>query len=108
MKIGDTMIQRIEIIIRSGLNITTNALILPTKNICYLNDKKYQVTESFLNELLNTIHLWNHEYGYDDGIDTEEFEVIVKTTDGKDTFHGKGYYPHNYAYLKELLSDIYD
>ena len=102
------MIQTIEVIIKNGIDVKTNALIVYAKNICYINDKKYQVSDSFMEELLQTLYPWHNEYGYDDNIDSEEFLVTIKSTDGKETFHGKGYYPHNYENFKELLGDVHD
>ena len=52
--------------------------------------------------------LWKNEYGGSTTIDAEEFLVTVTTNKGKETFHGKGIFPHNYEALKELLSDQYD
>ena len=100
------MIQSIEIIIQSGLHVTTNALILCSKKIAYINDKKYLISDSFLDELEKTIYLWKNEYGSANVIDCEEFLITIKTKKGKETIHGKGIYPHNYDALKELLSDI--
>lgn len=102
------MIQSIEVVIKSGPVDIINALVLCSKNICYINDKKYKVPNSFIEELKETIYLWKEEYGADENIDSEEFNIIVKSTDGKDKFHGKGIFPHNYDYLKELLGDVHD
>ena len=102
------MIQTIEIMVRSGIEQTINALVVYSKNICYINNKKYQVTDAFMEELIQTICLWKPEYGSDDNIDSEEFLVKVKSTDGIETFHGKGVFPHNYFVLKELLGDMDD
>lgn len=100
------MIQTIEVIIKSGPIEEVNALILYEKNICYINNKKYQITEDFKKEFLETIYSWKNEYGNDKNIDSEEFLLTVKTKEKKETFHGKGIFPHNYEYLKELLGDI--
>ena len=102
------MIQSIEIIIQSGLHVTTNALILYAKKIAYINDKKYLITDSFIDALEKTIYLWKEEYGSSNVIDCEEFLITITTDQGKETIHGKGIYPHNYGELKELLSDIND
>ena len=102
------MIQTIEIIVRSGIQQTINALVVYPKNICYINNKKYQVTDAFMEELIQTICLWKPEYGTDEMMDSEEFLVKVKSTDGVEQFHGKGIFPHNYAVLKELLGDADD
>ena len=102
------MIQTIEIIIGNGLNQTVNALILYSEKICYKNNKKYQVTDAFMKKLIQTICLWKPEYGSDNNIDSEEFLIKVTTTDGIETFHGKGVFPYNYPVLIELLGDLDD
>ncbi len=102
------MIESIEVLIRNGIHITMNALILYPKRTAYINDKKYQITDSYLEELEEIIYLWKNEYGSSNTIDAEEFLVTVTTNKGKETFHGKGIFPHNYEALKELLSDQYD
>lgn len=100
------MIQTIEINIKNGVMDKLNALIIYNRNICYINNKKYKVTNEFLDEFLDTICLWKNEYGNDDNIDSEEFTIYVKTKDEQETFHGKGIFPYNYEYIKELLGDI--
>ena len=102
------MIETIEIIVRNGLKQTINALIVYNNNICYYNDKKYNVTDAFLEDIIQTICLWKSEYGFDGNIDSEEFLVKVTSTDGIESFHGKGKFPYNYQYLKELLGDLDD
>ena len=102
------MIQTIEIMIKMGINNIINAIIVYPKNICYLNNVKYEVDDDFLDDIAGTIALWRNEYGYDENIDSEEFTIIVTTDEGKETMHGKGIYPHNYEYLKELLGDLND
>ena len=102
------MVQTIEIRISNGIQQTINALIVYSKNICYINHTKYHVSDSFIEELLQTICMWKPEYGEDDNIDSEEFYIKVTSTDGKESFHGKGIFPHNYSVLKELLGDIND
>ena len=100
------MIQTIEINIRNGILEKINALIIYERKICYINNKKYEITDEFLDELLDTICLWKNEYGSDDNIDSEEFTINVKTKDSEEIFHGKGIFPYNYPYLKELLGDV--
>lgn len=101
------MIKAIEIIIKSGVNITYNCIISYTNKTCYLNDKKYEVTDEFLNTLKNTILYWKNEYGTSNKIDAEEFTIIVYSEDGEDKYHGKGIYPNNYSLLKEMLGDLH-
>lgn len=100
------MIQSIEITIGNNLKDETSAIILPTKNICYINNNKYKISELYLNNLLQIIYLWKNEYGNDNIIDSEEFLIKIETKDNVETFHGKGIFPYNYQELKELLGDI--
>ncbi len=99
------MIQSVEININNGAINTLNALVLFSKNICYINNNKYDISEDFKDELLDTIFMWKHEYGSDGNIDSKEFLVTVKTNDKIETFHGKGIFPANYSTIEELLSD---
>ena len=100
------MIQTIEMIVRNGLTQPIKALIVYDKNLCYLNDTKYEVSDSWMEDVIQTICLWQPEYGFDGNIDSEEFLVTVTSTDGKESFHGKGVFPYNYQTLKELLGDL--
>ena len=83
-------------------------LIIYGKNICYINNQKYQVSDAFMEELIQTIYPWQNEYGEDENIDSEEFQITIKSTDGQEKYHGNGIFPHNYENLKELLGDISD
>ena len=105
--IGDIMIKAIEIMINSGVIITYNCFISYTDKICYLNDKKYEVTDDFSNNIKKIILYWKNEYGTNNLIDADEFTIIVHTTEGQDKYHGKGIYPDNYRLLKEMLGDLY-
>lgn len=100
------MIQTIEVNIKNGIMDKINALIIYKNKICYINNKKYKISDEFLDEFLDTICLWKNEYGYDDNVDSEEFLINVKTKDGEEKFHGKGVFPYNYEYIKELLGDV--
>ena len=60
MIIGDNMIQTIEVMIRYNIQEKIKALIIYPKHICYINDKKYQVSDSFLEELIQTFCLWKN------------------------------------------------
>ena len=103
------MIETIEIIIQNSLNEETHAIILYSENICYKNNKEYKVTNEFLESIIRTIRTWKNEYGNSSKlIDSEEFNIIVKEKEKKETFHGKGIYPENYDYLKELLGELHD
>ena len=101
------MIKSIEIMISSGVMVTYNGIISYTDKICYLNDKKYEVTDTFLNNIIKIILYWKNEYGTTNMIDAEEFTITVYTDDGKEKYHGKGIYPNNYRILKEILGDLH-
>ena len=100
------MIQTIEINIRHGIIDKLNALIIYERNICYINNKKYKVTNEFMEEILDEICYWKNEYGSDDNIDSEEFTINIKTKENEEKYHGKGIFPYNYPYLKELLGEV--
>lgn len=99
------MIKAIEIIISSGIN-SNKYLISYTNKTCCVNDKKYKVTDKYLNDLKNTLLHWQNEYGFSNLIDVEEFTVIVYTEDEQDKYHGKGKYPNNYRLFKDLLGEF--
>ena len=97
------MIKGIEIIINNGIK-EDKYLISYLDKTCYTNTKKYTVSDNFLNEIKNTIVYWKKEYGKSNVIDAEEFTIKIYS-DTTDIYHGKGIYPDNYNYLKELLGD---
>ena len=101
------MIQTIEINIKSGSKELVSAIILYPKNICYKNNQKYHITKDFLEDIVRTIRLWKNEYGSDNKLDSEEFNIVVKTKDNEEKFHGKGIFPENYRSIKELLGDLH-
>lgn len=102
------MINTIDVIIKMGPVEIMNTIIIPSKNICYVNNKKYAITEDFTNEVLKIISVWKNEYSIDNNIDSEEFFILVNSKDGQTKFHGKGVYPHNYDYLKKIIGDLND
>ena len=107
--IGDNVIETIEIIIDNGPQKLLNSIIVYPQKICYINNKKYSVTDDFLKDVVRTIRLWKNEYGnISNVIDSEEFTITVKTKEKEEKFHGKGIFPKNYNYLKELLGDLYE
>lgn len=99
------MIKTIEININNGIMTEINALVVVEKNICYLNNKKYSVTNDFIERLKNIILLWENEYGNNRKIE-EEFRIIITTNKKIETYHGKGIFPNNYQSLKELLGEL--
>lgn len=100
------MINLIEIIITSGILNKYNLLIIPNKNTCYLNEKKYPISNAKINEILKIISLWKNEYGTKQGIDLEEFTINVTTENKVDKIHGKGIYPSNYKLLLDIIGEI--
>ena len=100
------MIKTIEILIKNGIFTTYNVLIINEKKIMYMNDKKYTLTNNYLDDIINTFYLWNHEYGYDNKIDSEEFTIKVRTEEGITKYHGKGLFPSNYNVQIELLDGV--
>lgn len=108
IKIGDNMINTIDITVQNGINEVFHAIIAYNTKICYINNKAYTLKESFLEEFIRTIRLWKNEYGNNHKIDDEEFTVLIQTDKNEEVFHGKGIFPDNYHYFKELLGDIHD
>ena len=106
MKVGDRMIDTIEITIHNGIFVTKNALIVPQAKVCYYNNRKYNVEDSWIQEIINMIFHWNHEYGSTSDIDIEEFDIKIIGENKETTDHGKGIYPHNYESLKEHLEAL--
>ncbi len=102
------MIDAIEINIKNGIFSQMNALIYFPEKVCYLNNKKYNVDDKFLDEIVNIILYWDNEYGTSKGIDMEEFTIIVYSNKKKTKYHGKGKYPDNYSRIKELLGELND
>ena len=102
------MIKTIEIIINNGINIISNILIIPSKNVCYSKDKEIKIDSSFTDRIIHEIYNWKNEYGENDGIDREEFTITITTSEGTEVFHGKGIYPSNYEVLKRILGELND
>lgn len=102
------MVQTIEIKITSGCLILYDALLIPEKNICYLNSKKYEIEETIAPRILKLLSYWKKEYGTASGIDVQEFTITITSTTEETKFHGKGIYPSNYQQLLDILGEIYD
>ena len=49
------MIDLIEIEVRCGIIPKYNILLIPNKNICYINNKKYEVKDVFLYKVISII-----------------------------------------------------
>lgn len=99
------MIQSVEINVKNGVTNELNALVIFSKNVCYINNHEYQISEEFKDELLDTIYMWKHEYGSDGNIDSKEFLITVRTDNKEEYFHGKGIFPENYGTIEELLGE---
>lgn len=52
----------IEIIIHNGIFTQINAIIILEYNICYLNNKKYEVNDEFLEKIKSIILPWKREF----------------------------------------------
>jgi len=102
------MVQTIEIKIASGCLLLYDAILIPEKNICYLNSKKYEIKETIVPRILKLLSYWKKEYGTVPGIDVQEFTITVTTKAEETKFHGKGSYPSNYQQLLDILGEIYD
>ena len=100
------MIELIEIFIQNAGVKKIEALIVYNKKICYLNGKKYEIDNEFLNCLENIILTWKNEYGNSNKIDPEEFLIRIKTNTSLQKIHGKGIFPDNYGELLKLLGDL--
>ena len=96
----------IEIIIHNGIFTQINAIIIFEYNICYLNNKKYEVNDEFLEKIKNIILPWKREYGTSNIIDDEEFTVKIISNNEEIIYHGKGYYPFNYQELKDVIGEL--
>lgn len=96
----------IEITINNGILNQINSIIIHKYNICYLNDKKYKISDEFLEKIKNIILPWKREYGSSNIIDDEEFTVKIVSNNEEIIYHGKGYYPFNYQELKDMLGEL--
>ena len=99
------MIRSIEIIINSAVKTDIYLFDIEDKS-CFVNKRKYKVTDEYIDNIKNTILYWKKEYGTSNIIDLEEFTVKVYANGKIDTYHGKGIYPDNYDYFKELLGEF--
>lgn len=100
------MIKTIEILVTEGILNKYNLLIIPIQNICFLNEKKYSISKEKINNIIKIISLWSKEYGTKSGIDLQEFQITITTSQEIDKIHGKGIYPNNYKQLLDIIGDI--
>lgn len=100
------MIEIIEILIENAGIKKIECLILFDKKICYLNNKKYEINDTFLQHIQNILLTWKNEYGSSNKIDQEEFLIKIKTNTSIEKIHGKGIYPDNYNQLFEILGEL--
>ena len=101
------MLDTMEVTISNGLQ-SLYAFIMCKEKICYIDGLKYNVSDEFLDEIIRTISFWDNEYGENNRLDSEEFKVVIRENDKENVFHGKGIFPNNYAYFKELLGELRD
>ena len=99
------MIDSINIIISRGTVNIYKILIEPNNNSCYINQKKYQISNQLINKILDIIVTWKYEYGYSNTLDAEEFTVTINSTKAI-TYHGKGIFPENYNELLSVIGGI--
>ena len=91
----------------NNIGNTFNMIILPEYNKCFVNNIEKEIKEDKIKELLNIIINWENNYGLN-GIDMEEFNIEIVTSEGTDKYYGKGVYPNNYHVFKEWVSELYD
>lgn len=101
------MIDMIEILIHKGTHKVLEALLIPNKNLAYINEKKVSITEQDINKVLDIIFLWKKDYGTKPGIDLEEYHITITSNNEETKYHGKGYYPNTYKELKNIVGDLY-
>lgn len=102
------MIDVIHITIHKGALLKMDCLIDYSKKICYfLEDKKCEVSDTFLRKLETILFSWDFEYGSLPGIDLEEFFIEVLSDNKTDVYHGKGKFPANYNQLLEMIGELY-
>ena len=102
------MIDYIEITFSNTTTIKEEIKIDCKNEICLINDKEKRITKDTINSLLKMIINWKNEYGNSNNIDAEEFFVKIYENGKINTFHGKGTYPNDYIFFKQLLGDIYE
>ena len=100
------MIDLIEITIQSGLSNKKEIILLPSKNIAYINEKKVSITEQDINNILDIVFSWKKEYGTRPGIDLEEWQIKIISNKEETIYHGKGIYPNTYQELKRLVGEL--
>lgn len=100
------MVDKIEILFKNGIFKEKSYIILPIKNVCYINNDCYSISEELITKMLDILATWKYEYGSDNSIDKEEFKVIVYSNSKKTIYHGKGIYPFNYHELLEILGGL--
>jgi hypothetical protein len=99
------MIDNINILISRGTSNIYKILIDPNNNSCYINQKKYEISNKLINKILDIIVTWKYEYGYSNTLDAEEFTVIINSAKVV-AYHGKGIFPENYNELLSIIGGI--
>lgn len=102
------MIDKVEIIIGNGL--ADEYLIMINNHVkkAFVNGKVIEVTDDYVDRLLQIIKYWKNEYGNDNKIDSIEFTITLYEDNNEEKYHGKGIFPDNYNEFKELLGELHD
>lgn len=100
------MIDLIEIEIRCGIIPKYNILLIPNKNICYINNKKYEVKDVFLYKVISIIKTLENMDIKKKNVDDEEYFIRIVKDKEKEKIHGVGNYPSNYKQLIRLFEEL--
>ena len=100
------MIDLIEIEIRCGIIPKYNILLIPSKNICYINNKKYEVNEVFLYKVISIIKALENMDIKKKNIDEEEYFIRIINNNKEEKIHGVGNCSSNYKQLIILFEEL--
>ena len=100
------MIESISILISSGTLVKLKAFIVPSKNICYINQNKFDIDNSTIDRIIDILVTWKYEYGTSNILDAEEFTIIVYSDNKETRYHGKGIFPDTYDKFLEIFGGV--
>ena len=100
------MVDGIEIIIKEGIKEIINSFIYPKNNSIYINDKKYNIEDEKIREILNILALWDNDNYFDKKIDLQEYKIKVYSNNEITEYVGKSKYPETYKRLKDIIGEI--
>lgn len=100
------MIEKIEIIINYGLFKCDEIEIDCINKKIIQNKKEKEIKEKEISELIKLISSWDKEYNSSNEIDSEEFYIRLLGNNIEENYHGKGVFPTNYSYFKEIIGEI--